>query len=93
MTRTCVMRIAPQCLFYQNNPIIVGIDIVSGSLELGMEIWTDENRCLGKVTGMEIGQQQVTVGTAGDSLAIRIDRDNWEQGGMQIDEGSPLFVK
>jgi translation initiation factor 5B len=43
----CVLKIAPNCVFNKQNPIIVGVDVIDGVLKIGTPICVPGKQVLG----------------------------------------------
>ncbi|KAJ3276931.1 hypothetical protein HK104_003575 [Borealophlyctis nickersoniae] len=80
----CLLRIVPGAIFNKRNPIILGIDVLEGSLKIGTPLCVvnEENKQvipLGKVTSIELNhkaKQEVKKGEP--SVAVRIEGSPYE---------------
>lgn len=74
----CVLKIVPGCIFNKRQPIIIGVDVVEGTLHVGTPLCVvdEENQVvsLGKVTGIEQSHKAKETIKKGDpSAAIKIE--------------------
>ncbi|RUS32151.1 hypothetical protein BC938DRAFT_476142 [Jimgerdemannia flammicorona] len=104
----CILKMVPQAVFNKKEPIIIGIDVVEGSLRVGTplcvvkanpETKVREVVYLGKVTSMEQNHKAVEIvkkGSAGGGVAIRIEcavYENPKTYGRHFDENDELYSK
>ncbi|KNE69039.1 small GTP-binding protein domain [Allomyces macrogynus ATCC 38327] len=82
----CVLRIVPGAIFNKRDPIILGVDVVEGSLRVGTPICVTAPPAapggepvvttLGKVTSIEVNHRAMDIvkkGQAGAGVAIKIE--------------------
>lgn len=78
----CVLRIVPGCVFNKRSPIIVGVEVVEGSLRVGTPLCVasgDTVTTLGRVTSIELNHRPMdVVRRGGPSVAIKIESAPWE---------------
>lgn len=76
----CWLKIVPGCVFNKKEPIILGVDVVEGSLRLGTPLCVPARGgvSLGVVRGMEINHKPVTLGKKGQQVAVRIEQASYE---------------
>lgn len=77
----CVLRIVPGCVFNKRDPIILGVDVVDGTLRVGtpLSVPSQGNIGIGKVTSIELNHKNVTeVRRGGPSVAIKIEHASYE---------------
>jgi translation initiation factor 5B len=71
----CWLKIVPGCVFNKKDPIILGVDIVDGSVRLGTPVCVPSKECvvLGKIVGIEANHKPVEIAKKGQQVAIRIE--------------------
>jgi translation initiation factor 5B len=71
----CILRIVPNCVFNKRDPIIMGIDVVEGTLKVGTPLCVPSKEFvfLGKVSSIEINHKPVTLAKKGQQVAIKIE--------------------
>lgn len=77
----CILRIVPGCVFNKREPIILGVDVVEGSLKIGtpLAVPSQEGISIGRVTSIELNHKTVPeVKKGGPSVAIKIECASWE---------------
>jgi translation initiation factor 5B len=88
----CKLRIRPSDIFCRHNPIIIGVDVLAGTLRLGTPLVAptkSRSTCLGIVTSIEKDKKTLTQLKAGEAAAIRIDprgSDSHKQFGRHFGE-------
>jgi translation initiation factor 5B len=77
----CVLRIVPSCIFNKKDPIILGVDVVEGSVRLGTPICVPSKgqMLLGKVGGIEVQHKPVDIAKKGQQIAVRIEGSQGDQ--------------
>lgn len=81
----CVLRIVPGCVFNKREPIILGVDVVDGSLRVGTPLCVPAqgNIGIGRVTSIELNHKPIPeVRRGGPSVAIKIEHASWEPARM-----------
>ncbi|CEP18072.1 hypothetical protein [Parasitella parasitica] len=104
----CVLRMVPRAIYMKKDPIIIGVDVVEGTLRLGTplcviktnaETQAREIVTLGKVTSIEQNHktlEMVKKGGAGAGVAIKIECAAYETPktyGRHFDEKDELYSK
>jgi translation initiation factor 5B len=92
----CILKIVPGCIFNKKDPIILGVDVVEGSVKIGTPICIPSKDCLllGKVQGIENNHKPVQIAKKGQQVAIRIeDSDGTVMAGRQFGESDELCSK
>ena len=79
----------PDCIFRQSNPAVVGVRILGGKLQSGVNLCHLDGRKVGRVKQIKSGQENISEAGEGDEVAISIDGPTV---GRQIDVGDQLFV-
>ncbi|KAK6537607.1 hypothetical protein TWF694_011787 [Orbilia ellipsospora] len=90
----CVLRIVQ--VFHQRDPIVVGIDVVEGSLRVGTPIAIPkpggENVVLGRVTSIELNHKAVPIAKkTSPSVAVKIEASNQPILGRHWEEKDTLY--
>ncbi|KQC04493.1 MAG: translation initiation factor IF-2 [Methanoculleus sp. SDB] len=83
------ISLLPDCVFRQSNPAVVGVRILGGKLQSGVNLIHLDGRKVGRVKMMKSGQETVHEADAGDEIAISIEGPTV---GRQINVGDELYV-
>lgn len=69
------LQIMPNCVFNSRDPIVCGVKVLGGTVRLGTPLCVpSKDMCdIGQVTGIEINNKPVEVGTTGQEVCIKID--------------------
>ncbi|KAF7722284.1 hypothetical protein EC973_003468 [Apophysomyces ossiformis] len=104
----CVLKMVPRAIINKKDPIIIGVDVIEGSLRIGTPICvvktnpetnTREIVTLGKVTSMEQNHKALEIvkkGQAGGGVAIKIECAVYETPktyGRHFEEGDALYSR
>ena len=94
----CSLKIVPGAIFNKKDPIILGVDILEGSLRIGTPLCVPSkgNILLGKVAGIEANHKSVDIAKKGQQVAIRIEAPLNEPAriaGRHFSEGDELISK
>lgn len=104
----CVLKMVPRAIFNKKDPIIMGVDVVEGTLRLGTPICVvrpnpetkeREVTTLGKVTSIEQNHktlEMVKKGGGGGGVAIKIEQPVYENSktyGRHFDENDEFYSK
>ncbi|HWQ65480.1 MAG TPA: translation initiation factor IF-2 [Methanospirillum sp.] len=65
--------VMPDCVFRQNNPAVVGVRILSGTLRTGVHLIRKDGRKSGQLKSMQLRKENIHEAHAGDEVAISID--------------------
>jgi translation initiation factor 5B len=70
-----VLSIIPGNVFNKRNPIILGMDVIEGSLRIGTPLCIPEHGflALGKVTSIQNNHKEVKIARVGASVAVKIE--------------------
>ena len=79
----------PDCVFRQSNPAVVGVRILGGKLQSGVNLIHLDGRKVGKVKQIKSGQENIGEAGEGEEVAISIEGPTV---GRQIDVGDKLFI-
>ena len=92
----CVLKILPQYVFNKKDPIVVGVEVVEGTLRINTPICIPQlDLDVGKVTRLEINHKEVNAAKKGTEVAIRISNESNPTitYGRQFDHTSTLYSK
>ena len=79
----------PDCVFRQSNPAVVGVRVMGGKLQSGINLIHLDGRKVGKIKQIKSGQDTIAEAGEGKEVAISIEGPTV---GRQIDVGDQLFV-
>ncbi len=89
LTRPAKMRIIRGCIFRQNNPAVVGVEVLGGKLRKNVDIIKIDGSDAGHIKGMQKEQEEVEEAKRGDQVAISLPGIT---AGRQIKEEDVLIV-
>jgi len=73
----CILKIIESNVFNKKNPLVMGVEIKEGTLHLGTPlIILPSKTYIGKVIGIQINKQDVSVGKPTQSVCIKIDNQS-----------------
>ncbi len=81
--------IMPDCTFRQSKPAVVGVKIIGGMVKTGVDITNTEGEVVGKVKGLQMRGENISVAKIGMEVAMAIEGPTV---GRQIKEEDTLFV-
>jgi translation initiation factor 5B len=81
------MQFMPNYVFRQNNPAIIGIDILEGKIKTGTDIMKS-GIAITTVKGMQHEKENIQTATKGKQVAMSLDHVTV---GRQINEGDILY--
>ncbi|MBU0666776.1 MAG: translation initiation factor IF-2 [Nanoarchaeota archaeon] len=87
VVRPCKLEILPNCIFRQNNPCIVGVDVVTGVVKVGTPL-TKNGSALTIIKSMQCDKENVKCAEKGKQLAISLPNVT---AGRQIFEHDILY--
>jgi translation initiation factor 5B len=87
LVRPCKMQFMPNYVFRQNNPAIIGMDILEGKVKTGTELMKS-GTAITTVKGMQHEKENVQTATKGRQVAMSLDHVTV---GRQINEGDVLY--
>ncbi|MBI2146865.1 translation initiation factor IF-2 [Candidatus Woesearchaeota archaeon] len=88
VVRPCKIQIMKGYVFRQNNPAVVGCEIMSGTARTGMAMMDANGKEITTIKGMQVDKENVSEAARGKQLAISLDRVSV---GRQINEGDVLY--
>jgi len=95
----CVVKILPEYVFNKRDPIVVGCEVVKGTLRLGTPIAVPSKGgiTLGRVTSLERDKKAIEKASAGDQVAVKITPQSPDESarmfGRHFDEKDLLMSK
>jgi len=89
LTKPAKIRILQGCIFRQNNPAVVGVEILGGKLRKDVELIKMDGSNAGYIKGMQLNQKEVDEAKRGDQVAISLPGIT---AGRQIKEEDVLIV-
>lgn len=72
LTRPAKIETLKECTFRQNNPCIMGIEIIEGTLKTGVRIMNKEGRHVGEIKQMQAEKEIINFAEKGRQLAISL---------------------
>ena len=90
--RPARFQILPDHVFRQNNPAVVGVEVLSGTLKNNTHVGRfegNEFERVGQLSGIQKQGEDVSEARAGERVSVAIDGPTV---GRQIDEGDELWV-
>jgi len=87
LIRPCKIKIMPGYVFRQNNPAVVGVDILEGKIKTNMRLMKDVIH-LTTIKSIQSEKKKVTEAEKGKQVAISLDKVTV---GRQINEGDILY--
>ncbi|XP_027366313.1 eukaryotic translation initiation factor 5B isoform X2 [Abrus precatorius] len=77
----CVLKILPNCIFNKKDPIVLGVDILEGTLKIGTPICIPSREFIdiGRIASIENNHKPVDYAKKGQKVAIKIVGSNPEE--------------
>ena len=72
LTRPCKIQILSGYIFRQNNPAIVGVEVLGGKLRTGMHIMNSEGREITEVKSIQMEKENVSEAAKGKQVAVSL---------------------
>ena len=88
LVKPCKMQIMKGYIFRQNNPAVVGVDILSGNLKVNSPIMKKDGTTLTEVKSIQHEQKNIEIAEKGKQVAISLPKVTV---GRQINEGDILY--
>ena len=83
------IRILPNCIFRQSNPAVVGVRVLGGKLQSGVNLALPSGKRVGRIKQIQAKNETVQEAEAGKEVAISIDGPTV---GRQINVDDDLYV-
>lgn len=88
LTKPCKIRLLKGYVFRQNNPAVVGVEVVQGTLTNNIQLMNPEGKVLTQVRGMQLEQKNIESAERGKQVAVSLPDVTV---GRQIKEGDTLY--
>lgn len=88
MIRPTKLQVIPNCVFRQSNPAVVGVEVMGGTLKLGIPLIKENGNKSSEVKSMQKEGENVQEAKKGDQVAIALPHLTV---GRQIDESDVLY--
>lgn len=88
LTRPCKIQLLQGYVFRQNNPAVIGVEIMGGKAKTGMPLMKDDGKRITEIKGMQSEQKNVSEAERGKQLALSMEGVTV---GRQISEGDILY--
>ncbi|EYU37740.1 hypothetical protein MIMGU_mgv1a019438mg, partial [Erythranthe guttata] len=77
----CVLKIVPNCVFNKKDPIVLGVDVVEGTVKIGTPICVPQKEFIeiGRIASIENNHKPVDYAKKGQTVAIKITGSNYEE--------------
>jgi len=83
------IRILPNCVFRQSNPAVVGVRVLGGKLQSGVDLVLSNGRNIGRLKQIQAKNESILEAEAGMEVAISIEGPTV---GRQINVDDDLYV-
>ena len=84
----CKFQIMNGYVFRQNNPAVVGVDVLAGTIRVGVPLMKDDGKEITEVKSMQMDQENVEKAERGKQVAVSMEGVTV---GRQINEGEILY--
>lgn len=91
ISRPAKIRVIPGYVFRRSNPIIVGIEVLGGTIKPGYRLISERGIKLGEIMQIQYNGKPVEQASTGQSVAISIKGD--AVFGRQLKEGEIVYVE
>jgi len=88
LVRPCKMQIMKGYVFRQNNPAVVGVDILSGNLKVNTPLMKKDGNTITEVKSIQHEQKNIEIAEKGKQVAVSLPKVTV---GRQINEGDILY--
>ncbi|RYG69606.1 translation initiation factor IF-2, partial [archaeon] len=92
----CVLKILPQYVFNKKDPIVLGVEVLEGTLRMNTPLCVpSSNLDVGRITRMEINHKEVNTAKKGTQVSVRITNESNPTitYGRQFDHNVSLYSK
>ena len=89
----CTLKILEKHVYNKKNPLIFGVSVLEGNLHIGTPIITSDTKTyIGRVIGIQLNSNEVTIGKKGTEICIKVENDQNPNimYGRQFDHKNPL---
>ncbi len=84
----CKFQIMKGYVFRQNNPAVVGVDVLGGIMKVGIPLMKDDGKKITEVKSMQMEQENIEEAEKGKQVAVSMEGVTV---GRQINEGDILY--
>lgn len=84
------ITLLPDCVFRQSNPAVVGVRVLAGKLQAGVNLVLPSGKRIGRIKQIKQGQENISEANQGAEVAISIEGPTV---GRQIDVGDDLYAE
>ena len=88
LVRPCKLQIMKGYVFRQNNPAVVGVDVLAGTLEVAVPLMKKDGHALTEVKSMQHEQENIEKAERNQQVAVSLPKVTV---GRQINEGDILY--
>ena len=88
MIKPCKMQIIPGCVFRQNNPAVVGVEVLLGTITIGIPLIKSDGSKISEIKSMQSEGENIQQAEKGKQVAISVPHITV---GRQIFENDVLF--
>ncbi len=74
LVRPCKIKIIPGYVFRQSNPAIAGVDILSGTLKIGMPLMDSQGNEITEAKGLQADKEKIEKAEAGKQVALSMPK-------------------
>jgi len=72
----CILKIIESNIFNKKNPLIMGVEVLEGTLHLGTPLIIESKIYIGKIVGIQVNKQDVKIGKKGQQICVKIDNQS-----------------
>jgi len=88
LTKPCKMQIIPGCIFRQNNPAVVGVEVLLGNVTVGVHLMKSDGSKVSEIKSIQLEGDSIQEAEKGKQVAVSIPNITV---GRQIIENTILF--
>ncbi len=88
LVKPCKIKIMPGYMFRQSNPAIVGVDILAGTLKIGMPLMDSQGKEITEVKSIQADKDKLEKAESGKQVAVSMPKVTV---GRQINENDILY--
>jgi translation initiation factor 5B len=88
LVRPCKLTVMRGYVFRQNNPAVVGVDVMEGIVKNGTPLMKEDGKEITTIKSMQLDQENVEKAERGKKVAVSLPNVTV---GRQINEGDVLF--
>ncbi|PIN87158.1 translation initiation factor IF-2 [Candidatus Woesearchaeota archaeon CG10_big_fil_rev_8_21_14_0_10_44_13] len=88
LARPCKIKLLMGYVFRQNNPAVIGMEVLGGKAKTGMSLMNKDGKTLTEIKGMQSEQKNISEVEKGKQVAVSMDGVTV---GRQINEGDVLY--